>query len=275
MAVNREDFANIVEEVGNRLPYWARSTNPIVRRHLGFGWRTVPPEVRPLIMGAAIWIAVLAIGFLIPSLLNVVMMLFIASILIMPVAILLYGHVLVEVTTRTASIMQEELRNNTLNLLMTTPMTLEQIFMGKISAALWTRVDDWIAVAQLSLFFGPPILFSNYAAIWSPETEPLTLFAVIVLGIVISLIRLILEPLMFGIIAIVVGIVVPYRSTAITSTLTLGAFYVLLMNLLPYLPDIAGRPIPILLVSFALPLILPLIIIPGGLWLAHRIVTRD
>ena len=30
------------------LPYWARATNPIVRRHLGLYWRTLPPEFEPI-----------------------------------------------------------------------------------------------------------------------------------------------------------------------------------------------------------------------------------
>ena len=32
------------------LPYWARATNPIVRRHLGLYWRTLPPEFEPIFL---------------------------------------------------------------------------------------------------------------------------------------------------------------------------------------------------------------------------------
>lgn len=275
MAVDREDLARITQQAGKRLPYWARSTNPIVRRHLGLGWRTVPPELRPMIIGVLIWIGALIAGFMMPFVLNMVMMVFIASILVMPFTVFLYGHLLVDVVTRTASIMQEELRNKTLPLLMTTPMTLEQIFLGKIAAALWTRIDDLVAVAQLTVYFGPPILFSNYSHIWTPEAQPVALLGVMTISMVVSLVRLILEPVMFGVIAVVVGIVVPYRSTAITSAITLGAFYVLLMNMLPFLPGVVGQPVPLLIVSVVLPVVLPVVIIAGGLLLAHMIVTQD
>lgn len=275
MAVDREDLARITQQAGKRLPYWARSTNPIVRRHLGLGWRTVPPELRPMIIGVLIWMGALIAGFMMPFVLNMVMMVFIASILVMPFTVFLYGHLLVDVVTRTASIMQEELRNKTLPLLMTTPMTLEQIFLGKIAAALWTRIDDLVAVAQLSVYFGPPILFSTYSTIWTPEAQPIALLGVMAVSMVVSLVRLILEPVMFGVIAVVVGIVVPYRSTAITSALTLGAFYVLLLNMLPFLPGVTGQAVPLLIVSIVLPVVLPVVIIAGGLLLAHMIVTQD
>src|SRR5262245_51464321 len=85
-----------------RLPYWARSTTPIVRRHLGLYWRTVPPELRPFVWLYLTWVGLMAIGILFPPLFGFTMISFLASIMIVPFAMGLYAYVLLHIAVDAA-----------------------------------------------------------------------------------------------------------------------------------------------------------------------------
>lgn len=262
-----------IEAASSKLPYWARSTNPIVRRHLGLYWRTVPPELRPLITGFLVWAALVLIGILIPGVVELTLMVYLASIMVMPVMMIYYAHVLLTITINSAETMQEEQRNNTLQLLMATPMSLTQIFLGKVAAAIWRRMDDLVLIAQLNVVFALPLLYGHYVNIWSPADYPLVSQLLILLALLVSMLRIVLEPVMVGAIAIFVGTVTPNRSTAISASLVLSGFYLLLTNLLRGLPGIAGQPVPVFIVEFIVPVVLPVVIIFVMLRLARNAVS--
>lgn len=273
---SKEDYHSAQQ----RLPYWARSTNPIVRRHLGLYWRTVPPQYEPFLMIFGIWVVLMGLGILFEGVFGVIMLSFIASMLVIPVALFFYGRVLLRVTRSTTRYMQAEMKNNTFRLLRTTPMSLPQIFLGKIAAGLWERMDDWVMSAHLALAFSAPILFGMYSELWG---EGLMAPALTLLGLVVLMARMILEPLMLGVTSVFVGLVVPGRSRAVTTSVVLGAFYFLLLNLTANLPFVRGTELPdgtllppnqtlILLFDFALPVLLPLLIIGVLLPLASRFV---
>ena len=59
--------------------------------------------------------------------------------------------------------MADEIRNNTMQLLMSTPMSLDQIFLGKVAAALWRKMDDLVLIVQGAAIFGPPLIIMHYA----------------------------------------------------------------------------------------------------------------
>ena len=101
----------------------------------------------------------------------------------------------------------------------------------------------------------------------------------------VLLARLVLEPIMLGVTSVFIGLVVPGSSRAVTTSLVLGAFYFLLLNLTANLPFVRGADLPdgtilppsqtlIFLFDFVLPVLLPLVIIGTLLPLAARIV-RD
>lgn len=267
------------------LPYWARSTNPIVRLHLGLYWRTLPPQIAPILIIAICWsILILSAAFL-PHALNVslpivllsmlAMPLIVLSILIMPFVILLYAHVLLTISVDAARHMQSEMQNQTLPLLMATPMSLDQIFLGKVAAALWRRMDDVMLTLQLAALLGMPILLLTYTESFTFEETSFAMPAIIVLIYLASLVRLILEPLMFGLISVMVGTAVPFRAGAITASVSLGAFYVLIMNLMRHMPGALDSLQGILLMDAILPIVLPVIVIGFCLWMARWLVTTD
>ena len=269
-----------------RLPYWARSTNPIVRRHLGLYWRTIPPEMQPFIVIFVTWVVLLGSGILFPPLLSLTMISYLASIMIIPFAVMLYGHVLVNIAIEAANAMQLEFANNTFQLLQATPMSLTQIILGKVAAAIWRRMDDLVMIAQLALAFTPPIAFTIYSDFWSmsqygPVVAPfLTLIAALV-----TVLRIFVEPIMIGVISVFIGIVVPGKGRAISAAVVIGSFYFLLINLLSRLPSVRGYetpegPIPpdgtlVILTDFILPVLIPVLVILAILKLAETMLAQD
>lgn len=274
------------QDTQDRLPYWARSTNPIVRRHLGLYWRTVPPEIEPFTTIMAVWTVVMVSGIIFPGLFSIVMISFLAAIMVLPFTLFYYGYTLVNIAIEAARNMQQEFANDTFELLQATPMSLIQIFLGKVAAAMWRRMDDLIMIAQLIFAFCPPVLFTLYAPLGTGDgyggfLPPL----LALLGMLVAAFRVFAEPLMIGVIAVFIGIVVPGRGRSITSAVVLGAFYFLLLNLLSYLPNVRGLDtgrdfippniILIMITDFVLPVLLPILIILGLLKLSAYLVTRD
>lgn len=263
------------EETQTRLPYWARATNPIVRRHLGLYWRTIPPQLRPFVVGILSWAALLLVCFFIPGLLELVSMFVLAGLIIVPGGLVLYAHVLLSIAASAADAMQEEFRNNTLQLLRATPMSLTQIVLGKVAAAMWKRMDDLALCGLIVLSVSPPIFFLIYEGYWPYEEYRALNMGLVLLALLVNLLRLVLEPVMVGLIAVVVGMLVSQRSQAITTAIVLGAFYFVLLNVGRNLPAFVGLPGWIFIFDFVLPLLLPALLILGLLRLSTRILSRD
>ncbi len=275
-----------VQSRTERLPYWARSTNPIVRRHLGLYWRTIPPDVRPFLMILGVWLGLLMVGILLPPFLDFAMISFLASLMIVPVAAVYYGYLLLSVAIESATAMQSEMTNNTFELLRTTPMHLSQILLGKVAASMWKHMDDFIMLAQITLAFSPPLIFTQYAQIWPMESTPLIAPVLTILGAVVAVLRVLLEPVMVGVLAIFIGVVVPGRSRAVTSAVFVAGFYFLLMNLISRAPNVRGFEVErgasvppnvplLLLFDLVLPILLPILISFGLLKLSETILSRD
>ena len=262
------------EAAQNRVPYWARSTNPIVRRHLGLYWRTLPPQFEPILYAIGIWAAVLFLTIPLPFMFDLTMPLIVVGVLAIPIAVLAYAHILFSIAVTASTTMAEEIRNNTISLLRTTPMSLDQIFLGKIAAAIWKRIDDIVLIALVASIFSVPILVMNYANIFPPEENPLIMQTTVVIGLIVSLVRLAIEPIMVGAIAVMIGAFTLYRSAAITSSLVITGFYFLLINLLQFVPK-ENQVLFKLFVDIVVPLVAPLLIIWISLRIAGYIVTRD
>lgn len=257
------------------LPAWARSSNPIVRRHLGMYWRTLPPQLTPIARILAFWAVALVVGIFFPVVMYLLMTVTIAAILVIPVVIAYYGYLLFRIGVAATEAMQREQSNNTLTLLRATPMSLQQIFLGKIAAAIWKQMDDLMLVVMAGAIFGVPLVTMTYSDVWSPELQPGLAQLMFVIGTASSLLRLLVEPLFIGALGIAIGTAIPYRSTAITSTLGIAAFYFLFINMLRGVPQVTSAPLLILLVDFVLPVVLPLLGMALALWLASVLVTSD
>lgn len=269
-----------------RLPHWARSTNPIVRRHLGLYWRTIPPEVQPFVVIFTIWSVLLGVGVLFPPLLSLTMISYLASIMIIPFAMMLYGHVLITIAMEASRAMQQEFANNTFQLLQATPMSLTQIFLGKVAAAMWRRMDDIVMIAQLALAFSPPIIYTIYSEFWSVNEYGIFVAPIMTLiATLVTVIRIFLEPIMIGVLSVFIGVVVPGKGRSISAAVVIGVFYFLLINILSRLPSVRGYEtsegtIPantmlVILTDFVLPIMIPIIMIFGILKLAESMLAQD
>jgi hypothetical protein len=270
-----------IEPAAERLPFWTRSTNPIVRRHLGLYWRTLPPELLPVLKIMAGWALILFVGALMLDVLYFALIVLIVSVIVLPVATLMYAHILLDIAVRASDMMQEEKRNNTLNLLMATPMSLQQILLGKVAAAMWRRMEDWTLITYAVALAAPPLFFSMYIDIWQNSVYPLAMPLAVMGGLVVSLLRLVLEPLMVGMIAVSIGALVPYRNTAISLAVVLSAAYVAIMWLISQLPIARGMALRdgtriqpdyfmVVLIDFVLPIAVPALVT----WLLLRVTVN-
>jgi len=228
--INRLDEIEVDERSPmDTLPYWARATNPIVRRHLGLYWRTLPPEIEPILYIVGGWVVALLIGIILPFITDLATMLIVVSVMVIPLAMFFYVRALFSIAANSAVAMSDEMRNKTMHLLMSTPMSLDQILLGKVAASIWRKMDDLILIVQVGAFFGPPLIIMHYAGLFPLYESGVIGYPLIIGMCIVSLVRLILEPVMFGMIGVGIGTFVPYRSTAMMSSVALVGFYFLLI----------------------------------------------
>ncbi len=264
-------WAEFTPSVDRHLPVWARRTNPVVRRHLGVHWKVLPLEfdllLKLLLSQFAVILASLPVPILLPLLITVLPV----SLVLLPFALVMYVRVLVQVGSFTVRMVVDEQHNNTMALLRTTPMPLRHILYSKAAAGVWRSVEDLgliiMGVALLTL----PVIGLQYAAYWSLEEVHLMSRAALAVGLVTSVVRLFLEPVMVAACAVAIGTLVPVRTPAMISLAGLSFFYFLLINLarlLPMAPEVR------MLVEFVLPLVLPLVISLLAFSLAERVIRR-
>ncbi len=258
-----------------RLPAWAHHTNPIVRRHLGLYWRTVPPDVNPLILGYIIQVIVLYLAIPFPVVYMFTMPLIAVAVIAVPTAMYFYARALIAVAGYAADAMASELRNDTLNLLRTTPISLTNIFLGKVASAIWRKMDDFVLLWGVAVFFSLPLLVKYYADIWPPDEYAYLTHTVVALALLVSIVRMVMEPIMVGALGIMIGSTVRYKSTATTSTMAIAFFYFMFLIMLRSIslpPDLIWLR---LIFELVLPVVLPPLIIVGSLKAAAYIITRD
>lgn len=255
-----------------RLPGWARRSNPIVRRQLGMYWKTILPETDVLARLIGIQIILIVLTIPLPFLFDLALPTITAALLLMPIALYVHASLLFAIGAAAAMSVVDDVRGGTLDLVRSTPLSLISILGSKLAAAIWRQVENlsllMIAVAVLSL----PLLISQYAVLLPLDEYPLISRLAMILGLVVSVARLALEPPMIGAIGLMAGAGLPTRPAAVITTAFLGAAYFLLLNLARLIP--MAWPLRFI-VEFALPLALPALITYGALRLAHHLLTRD
>lgn len=259
-------------ELDQRLPLWARRSNPIIRRQLGMYWKTILPEVDVLVKLITVQIGLVALSLPWPFLFDLALPTITAALLLFPIALYLYGHILLGIGSAAALSVVDELRKGTFDLVRATPISLTSILGSKIAASIWRQVENlsllMTAVAMLSM----PLLISLYATAYPLQTYPLLSRVAMALGLVVSLLRLALEPFMIAAIGQAAGAAFPVRSTAVITTAFLGAFYFLLINLARLIP--LAWPLRFI-IEFVLPVVLPLLLTWASLRLTERLLTRN
>ncbi len=260
------------KDIDTGLPYWARRSNPIVRRELAMAWRTMLPEVGFLRQAFIIQSILVALTLPFPFLIELALPTVTAAIILLPFAFVVYARILVIVSSAGARSMTNELQNDTLNVLRTTPYALWEIIASKAAAAMWRQIEDlgllMLGVALLST----PLLISYYGTMWPLDQNPVLSRVAIILGLGVSIIRMLLEPFMVGMIGILMGTALRTRSAGTSGTLIVGIFYFLCLNLV----RLVRMSWPLrFVVDFVLPLALPVLIMGLVIWLTSYLIERE
>ncbi len=259
-------------ELDRNLPRWARRSNPIVRRHLG-GFLAAPlPQLDLLSRLLLIQIAIVLLSLLIPAILELTALLALVALIALPVALYSYAAALFGIGRAAANAMMDELEGRGLDTLRTTPLTLRSILLSKIAASLWTQAINMETVILITATLSLPIITIQQASLYSPEKLLWPSRGLIIAGLIASLLRVFVEPLMMGALGILAGTVAGLRVSAVTWTILLGAAYFVMINL----PRLAVLAWPErLLIESVLPVILPILITVGALTLARIILEQD
>ncbi len=252
-------------EIDRRFPKWARRSNPIVRRHLGGFWKALLPETRTVTRLLLFQVLFVLISLAAPWLLEATAIVGLISFFVLPLLLVVYGRALLAIGNLAVAAITDERQHHTLDLLRTTPFSLRFILLSKIAASVWRQANPLgtiiLASATISL---PPIILEHIAA-WPLDRHELIARLLIILGLVASVGRLLVEPLMIGALGILAGSTWRSQAPPATWTALLGLSYFTLINLPRLLP--LEWPLR-LLVETVLPLALPVVISWGALWLA-------
>ena len=271
-----------------RLPAWARRSHPLVRRHLGIQ-HTTPLEIRPILrlllwqaalIGASLLLPLLGHGYLSVLVTSIVLLpiavLFyggmMASIILLPAALALYGWLLFDIGMHAAGTILNERQKDTLLLLRTTPFSLPEIFLSKIAASIWRQTGTLNLILRAAAVLSLPFVFVEHIMLLPSAQYPFLARLGIVIGLVVSLLRLLLEPLMAGALGILAGTLAAFHIPAAIGTAAVMSAYFLLINLIRLLPlSLPQR----LLIEWALPLLGPLLVTWAALQVAAAILRRD
>ena len=265
-------LANEVPDIDTTLPYWARRTNPIVRRQLGMYWRVFPPQVGPLAKWTIILSIAVAATIPYPLIFVFILTFLLAAATMLPFAFYLYVRALGLVISDAASSLVDEYKNETMTLLRATPISTTEIILSKIAASVWRRVDDLDQVLSFGVALGMPTIVMFYLGIWPPDEAPFVAQGLTVIMFVSSLIRLPLEMFMVASIGALMGVITHVKSTAFLSSAVIVFFYFLILNLVRLLT--LSWPVQ-LFVDSILPIVLPLVVMWFCIQLTIKLILSD
>jgi hypothetical protein len=256
--------------IDQNLPPWARRSNPVVRRELGVFWKRLFPNLNRLVrlLGIqAAFVLLMPLGFLITFTLPVAVI----SIVIVPVALVLYARVIVSVAHGTSWAMVAARNFHTMDLLRVSLLSLREIILGKIAANLWKRMEDIDTILLGVLLCGMPTLAAYHIAPLRIEEVTIGIRLLVILGMFVLPVRLLVEPFMAGALAVALGSVLPTRSGTVVTTLALMVFYYVCV-LVPFLfrPDTVW----VILLGVVIPLLLPVTVSVMAVWFAGRQIKR-
>lgn len=259
-------------DMDRQLPEWARRTNPVVRRHLGAYWKTLPPDLGLIVRLFTLQTLFILIAYVFPILFTIVMPTVTVSLVLLPGALIIYLQSLFAIGTMSAVSMVDERRKDTLSLMLIIPQPRTHLLYSKVAAAVWRQVENlglvWLAVVLFSL----PVLIIQYDVLISLEAHPLLTHIALIFALASSLLRLILEPMMIGALGVWMGATVWARVPAVVATGLLAGAYFFTINMLRLLPlDPAMR----LFVDMLVPVIAPLAITFLAFRLAAWSLRRD
>ena len=259
-------------QVDQNLPPWARRGNPIVMRHLGGWYRAELPEVRHLLRLYFGQILLLLISFVAPFVFVIMIPFMTACLFLLPFGFYFYVRMLLSIMADAVATMTEELRGNTLELLRTTPYELYEILLSKAASALWRQMGILSSLLLFVSFVSLPVLAVQVFSEWPLVDYPIVSRLALICSLTSILLRLLLEPMMIAILSIALGVSLPHRGIATVWTVSMMAFYYLLVNLPRLLP--LSWPLRFA-VEYALPVGLPILLTILFMRYAMYAIMRD
>lgn len=265
-------FVNDLYQIDSGLPAWARRHNPIVKRHLGLYWRIMPPQFESVLRWFVLESAVILLTIPIPFLFTVLLPLVLASLTVLPGALVYYGRILYDLAADASRQMVAEVENHTLPLLLATPIPTRRILLSKMAGALWKQSEPFGLLMAIASISQVPTLFLLYANMYPPQDYGASAQFVTVAAFAASLIRLPCEMLMTAALGVFAGSVMRGKGAAAATTLSALGFYFLLINMLRLIP---AEPIPRLLIDGLLPVVIPPILAWALLILTERALRAE
>lgn len=272
-----------------QLPHWARRTNPHVWRHLS---RTSAGDSidlsrlrRVFLISTGVALALPVIGHLVTLSASTPLSALLSSPIIivtytwllgtligLPIAIALYGIILVRVGTHAASLMLRERASDGLDVLRTVPAPLHDILLSQVAACIWHEIAHLDTLLWVAAWMALPPVLVTHATLWFAATPIPVPQITIVAGLLVTLARPWLELVMAGAIGTLTGTIARHRISARVSSALLLTSYFVLVNL-PRLLSLSM--VMRLWVEIALPLLLPILITRLALSTTARILTAD
>ena len=259
-------------QVDQNLPAWARRGNPIVMRHLGGWYRAELPEVRHLLRLYFAQILLLLISFVAPFVFVIMIPFMTACLFLLPFGFYFYLRMLLSIMADAVATVTEELRGNTLELLRTTPYELYEILLSKAASALWRQMGILSSLLLFVSFVSLPVLAVQVFSEWPLTDYPIVSRLALMSSLTSVLLRLLLEPMMIAILSIALGVSLPHRGIATVWTVSMMAFYYLLVNLPRLLP--LSWPLRFA-VEYAMPVGLPILLTILFMRYAIYAIMRD
>lgn len=253
--------------IDSNLPAWARRSNPIVRRQLGYFWRVIPPQVEPLAQWYIIQSVIVLATVAMPLLYTLLLPLVLISLTILPFALFYYGRALYDLAAESSRAMVSEVEDNTLQLLLATPMTVREILLSKIAASMWRQSDPLSILLSIITFTQMPAITLMYINAFPTQDYGALPQVLIVLVFGASILRLPLEMFAVASLGQYIGVTTSGRGTAAATTLGIVVFYFAIINA-PRLFSLT--PLMVVLIEGLLPVLLPALAIYGLLHATQR-----
>lgn len=263
----------IVEEhyqIDVTFPVWARRSHPLVKRQLGIYWRGITPQFDVVAQWYLVQAVVLLLAYPVNFLWMIIIPLVIISVALLPLGVVYYLRMLYQLANEASQSMVTEIENATLPLILTTPYTLREIMLCKVAAVMWRQSENFSLVMSAIVFSQMPTVVLVYLNTLNPATHGFVSHVFMVAAFGVALIRIPLEATLASMLGLYIGTITNGRSTAAASTIALLVFYFTLINM----PRLLPLPIlALVLVDLVLPLVIPVLLIVGLLWLTERVIS--
>jgi hypothetical protein len=254
------------------LPAWARRANPIIRAQLGVFWRAMTPDLSVPARWYLYQMLITLVSFALPGMFNLLLPVVVVPVILLPFVLYFYCDTLFRIGAETAMVLADDVRQDRITLLRTTPIPLMQALAAKGAAAIWRQVETLELLLLAIVLLSFPMVILQHATFNLLDAQPMQTRLMVITGVTASIGRFFLEPMMIAALGIAMGSVNKLRIPAILSTGALAFAYAVLINLPRLLElDVWGR----LLIETALPLALPVAITWLSLKFAVHQLTRD